>query len=288
MKTLLVLLLSGCSGLPAAPGFEFRELNPTSVELLEDGKPVYVYNYGMTLKPGVNEDRRRAGYLHPVWTPRGTVVTDDFPADHPHHRGIFWAWPHVKTSGGDFDLWGIRGIHQKFVRWMEKTVSPGQARLAVENVWEAGGRRLVKETALVVAHRAAANRRVLDFTLAFEPLGEPVLLLGESSSKKGYGGFCVRFAERHNTWIHTDRGKEEADSNMVPHPWAELSADYDGRRATVRVEISPQNPGYPNGWCLRHYGFLGVNFPGTTAYALRRGKPLELRYRVIVSDSTTF
>jgi hypothetical protein len=59
---------------------------------------VFVYNYGMQLKPGVPEDRRRACYLHPVWTPGGTIVTDDFPADHYHHRGIFWAWPRVKVG----------------------------------------------------------------------------------------------------------------------------------------------------------------------------------------------
>ena len=118
MKRTLPLWMAMCSAMWAAGPFEFRELTATSIQLFEAGKPVYVYNYGMTLKPGMAEDRRRACYLHPVWTPDGTVVTDDFPIDHPHHRGIYWAWPHVKIGSEDLDLWGIRGIHQKFVRWI--------------------------------------------------------------------------------------------------------------------------------------------------------------------------
>lgn len=271
--------------LEAAGPFQFRELNETSTQLLESGKPVYVYNHGMMLKAGMKEDRRRACYLHPVWTPDGTVVTDDFPVDHPHHRGIFWAWPHVKTGGQDLDLWGIKGIHQKFVRWVEKSTAGDQARLGVENGWYAGDRVVVKETVRVVAHRSEGNRRTLDFTLVFQALGEPVELLGESTSWKGYGGFNVRFAPRENTTLATDRGRQSGDTNMVPHPWAELAADYTGRHAAVRVEIAPTNPSYPNGWCLRHYGYLGVNFPGVTPYTLERSKPLELNYRVIVSGA---
>jgi hypothetical protein len=285
MKRPLLWLMGMCFALRAAGPFEFRELNETSIQLLEAGKPVYVYNYGMTLKTGMAEDRRRACYLHPVWTPDGTVVTDDFPIDHPHHRGIFWAWPHVKIGDEDLDLWGIRGIHQKFVRWMEKKISREQARLGIENAWYAGDRKVVNETVLVVAQRAGGNRRALDFTLVFEALGEPVSLTGESANKKGYGGFNVRFAPRERTAILTDRGKEAVDSNMVPLPWAELAADYAGRHAAVRVEVAPGNPAYPNGWCLRHYGYLGVNFPGLTTYTLERGKPLRLSYRVIVSGA---
>jgi len=141
----------------------------------------------------------------------------------------------------------------------------------------------VKETVRVVAHRAEGSRRTLDFALVFEALGGPVELLGESASKKGYGGFNVRFAPRENTTLTTNLGKQSGDTNMVPHPWAELAADYAGRHAAVRIEIGPANPGFPNGWCLRHYGYLGVNFPGLSPYTIEPAKPLKTSYRVIVS-----
>jgi len=33
----------------------------------------------MILKEGVAEDRRRSSYIHPLYSPDGTLITDDFP-----------------------------------------------------------------------------------------------------------------------------------------------------------------------------------------------------------------
>jgi hypothetical protein len=46
----------------------------------------------------------------------------------------------------------------------------------------------------------------------------------------------------------------------------------------------PANPGYPhNGWLMRHgFGFLNVSYPGLEPITLEPGKPLLLRYRVIL------
>jgi hypothetical protein len=275
------LFLSMLPSVKAASKFAFREAGPDSLELVENGKPVYVYNYGMILKEGVPEDRRRSSYLHPVYAPDGTVITDDFPRDHYHHRGIFWTWPVVTIGGQTHDLWLIEGIRQKFVRWTKREVNATTAVLGVENGWYAGDRKVVKETVEIVAHPAGSNRRLLDFTLSFEALNRPVAIAGQQDGK-GYGGFCIRFAPREDTIVRTDSGKEAKDSNLVPHPWAELEGKFEGHRAGARIEIDPSNPDFPNGWCLRHYGFLGVNFPGLEPYVLEPGRPLRLKYRVTV------
>ena len=44
-------------------------------------------------------------YFHPLHTPKGVVVTDVAPPDHPHHRGVFLGW--VEMHGKkDADFWG--------------------------------------------------------------------------------------------------------------------------------------------------------------------------------------
>jgi hypothetical protein len=275
------VLLGLAPVLGADSPFVFRKAGPGSVELTETGKPVYVYNYGMILKEGVPEDRRRSSYLHPVYAPDGTVVTDDFPRDHYHHRGIFWTWPVVNIADEEYDLWSIRGIGQRFVRWSTQKVDRYSARLGVENGWYVDHRKVMTETVEVIAHRAEADRRTLDFKLTFEALAAPVKIAGEQAGK-GYGGFCIRFGPRKDTVIRTDTGRETEDTNLAPHPWAELEGTFEGGRAGARIEIDPANPGFPNGWCLRHYGFLGVNFPGLQAWTLEPGKPLALKYRVTV------
>ncbi len=268
----------------AQPGFRFEDAGPASIRLVEDGKPVFVYNYGKILPKGIPKDRARCCYLHPVWAPNGVVVTDDFPEDHLHHRGIFWAWPVVRYRGVRYDLWLMRGVERRFSRWLAREASLRRARLAVENGWFVEGGQIVRETVEVTVHPVRDASRRLDFRLVFEALRGPVTLSGAPKPGTAYGGFCVRFAPRRETRITTETGVlEEENSNLVPSRWAQLEALYEGGRAALRIDIDPANPGYPNGWCLRHYGFLGVDFPGYDSYPLEPRKPLELRYRVTVA-----
>ena len=41
----------------------------------------------------------RSNYFHPLYDLDGNVLTEDFPKDHIHHRGIFWAWHQVRING---------------------------------------------------------------------------------------------------------------------------------------------------------------------------------------------
>jgi hypothetical protein len=269
--------------------FAFREVNNgAGLELCENGKPVYVYNYGMVLAPGYPETVRRSTYLHPVYLPDGTVVTDDFNRDHPHHRGIFWAWEVVEVGGKTNDLWTVRGFREKFVRWLARETTAEHARLQVENGWYDGDRKFVNEIAEVVTPPATKDRRILDFTLSFGATDRPVMIVGTPDEKKGYGGFAIRTAPRDGgaakTIIRTDRGISQQDGVMARHPWAEIEGIFKGVEAGVRIEDNPANPGYPtNAWLMRHsYAMLNVSYPGLEPLPLQPGKPLVLKYRVIL------
>ncbi len=41
---------------------------------------------------GVDPAHERSAYLHPVWTPSGRVISNDFPPKHEHHHGIWFSW----------------------------------------------------------------------------------------------------------------------------------------------------------------------------------------------------
>ena len=276
----LVFLFIAAVPLHAASPFQFRQITPASLEISEGGKPVLVYNHGMILREGVSEQFRRSSYIHPVYAPDGTVLTEDFPKDHPHHRGICWSWPIVRFEGASYDVWAVQGMHQRFVRWKARRVSAETAVLAVENGWFVGERKAVKETVELTVHRSAGKRRSFEVKLILEAVDSPVELSGREI--KGYGGFGMRFAPRSETILRTGAGVEAKDSDMVKHPWAELEGVFEGRRAGARVEDGNDNPAFPNGWCLRHYGYVAVNYPGLQTQTLAPGKPLVLTYRVTV------
>lgn len=276
--------LASCLPLGAVSPFKFHDISPASLELTENGKPVLVYNHGMMLKDGFDSKFRRSTYLHPVYAPDGTILTDDFPKDHPHHRGICWTWPIVRFGGRTYDVWAVQGMHQRFVRWVAKRVSADHAVLAVENGWFVGDRKAVKEIVEITVRKADGNRRTLDFRLSFEAVDAPVEIRGREV--KGYGGFGMRFAPRSETVLRTASGVEPKDTDMVRHPWTELEAVFGGRRAGARIEDGRENPGWPAGWCQRHYGYLCANYPGLESRTLTPGRPLNLAYRVTVFSAT--
>ncbi|HET8548967.1 MAG TPA: DUF6807 family protein [Bryobacteraceae bacterium] len=251
--------------------------------LLEDGKPVLVYNEREQLPADVPQDRARCCYVHPIYTPGGTVVTDDFPKDHYHHRGLFWAWPVVKTDTGMYDLWMMRGIRHKGYSVLTK----GPQIVAV-NQWIASDKPIVREQATITAYPANGASRDVDFELRLEALAGPVTLAGSKEQGKSYGGFSARFAPRTDTVIRTDQGVLAKDDDLTAYQWAEMEATYSGKRARLRIAPDPKNPAAPHQWCLRKYGFAGASFPGRSeavqSYTIEPGKPLVLRFRVTVAD----
>ena len=277
-----VLLLAALS-LEAKSPFEIREASATALEVREQGKPVLVYNYGMTLGGGAPEEKRRSGYVHPLYAPNGVVVTDDFPKDHWHHRGVFWAWPRVTIEGKQYDQWMKLEIKSRFERWIEQRTTETEAVVAVENGWYLGERKVARETVRITAHPTHGDSRAVDFKLTFEAIGTPIELAGAPENNKGYGGFSVRFAPREQTVITTDSEREAKDTDMKPHAWAQLAALYQNKSAALRIDVDRSNTGTPNGWCLRNYGFLGVNFPGTQTFQLMPGRPLSMKYRVTLT-----
>lgn len=285
-KTILLILVGAV--LPAAAQMEWRELPGQRIEVLDAGRPALVYNYGPQLPAGVPEDRRRCCYIFPLYTPGGVSMLDDFPKDHYHHHGIFWAWPVVETPSGRFDLWMYRGIEHRFLGWIRRDPREGAAQLVAENGWYVKDARIVREIVEILVHPARGSERRVDVALEWEALKEPVTLRGSQEQGKSYGGFSARFAPREGAVIRSSEGTVEKDEDLVPHRWAELEAAYQGRRAALRITPHESNPGAPYQWCLRSYGFVGASFPGRTpeanGYTLEPGAPLRLRFSVSVSD----
>jgi len=266
--------------LAAQDPFTWKDLGEGRMELREAGKPVLVYNYGIQSHEGAPADRKRCCYIFPVYTPGGVSMLDDFPKDHWHHRGLFWSWPVVETGGNVYDNWMTMTARHRSDR--KPSVLGG--RLETENVWEAGGKDIVRENLRLTILPVEGSSRELEVALTWEALRAPVTLRGSREQGKSYGGFSARFAARQGTVMRADGQVLAKDEDLTPRRWAELEGVYAGRKAVLR--ITPE--GGPYQWCLRNYGFVGASFPGRTAtsdgYTLEPGKPLSLKFRVRVAD----
>lgn len=268
-------------GKPRDP-FAFAEHPEGRLELMELGKLVVVYNFGPQLKQGVAERFRRAGYFHPVLGMDGNVLTDDFPRDHYHHRGLFWAWAEVKVGDTTYDPWDCQGIQHRLVKWLARQTGPVCAVIGAENGWYLDDRRVAKETVWVRVFCPGETGRAIDVSLTLEADGEPVMLHGRSEERKGYGGFSLRTAPHNNEVITITDKRLSEDGVQVRSPWADYSARFGGANDVEGVAVfdHPKNPNHPTTWLLRHFGLLNPTWPALEWVTLKPGEPVALRYRL--------
>ena len=264
----------------SAASFHFTNVTDKSVALFEGDRPVLVYNHGVLSKPGVPADRNRSTYVHPLYGLDGEVLSDDFPRDHYHHRGLFWAWPHVSVGAKQYDLWMLKGVEQRFVKWLARDARSDGAMLAVENGWYVGDRKVVEERVSLRVHPATANERVIDVELTHVPLSEPLTLRGAEG--KSYGGLTLRFATNTDTAITTSLGQGKKDLPITKLPWADLSGRF-GRGpqfSGAAIFVARDHPDYPPEWLTRHYGVLCLGWPGVNGKTFQPGESIRCRYRV--------
>lgn len=261
-------------------GFRFAPVNDLSLGLWEGERPVLVYNHGVIRRAGVPDRLARSTYIHPLYGLDGEVLTDDFPADHLHHRGLFWAWPHVRVGRDYYDLWMLRGIRQQFERWIRQEAKVGLAVLEVENGWYVGDERVMAERVAFRVHPAGADTRAVDVAFEWRVLKGPLSLQGAEG--KSYGGLTLRFAPGTNTTITIPSGRITEDLLMTNLPWADLTRrwDADGRTSGAAIFVAPDHPDYPPQWLLRHYGVLCLGWPGVREATFETGQIIRARYRV--------
>ena len=279
-KAVLLMAATLLGHFSADGSFYFTNSTDSSLALFEGARPVFVYNYGVIQKPGVPADRARSTYVHPIYGLDREVLTDDFPKDHLGHRGLFWGWPHVNIGTNHYDLWDLRGIEQRFERWLARDATAAGASLGVQNGWFVGGRKVVQEQVWLRASPSSKDERVLDVELTLVPIGEPLTLRGADG--KSYGGFTFRFAPRTNTVITTPLGNGDNDLMITRLPWADFSARFAGRaeHSGAAIFVAPDHPDFAPEWMTRHYGLLCVGWPGVKPKTFQAGETIRCRYRL--------
>ena len=92
-----------------AAQLEFRHVQlPMSGPQFTNQLFAYQAEPGAFPREGIKELYRRGGYLQSLLTAKGrALVTDDFPPNHIHHHGIWWAWTKTEFDGRKPDFWNM-------------------------------------------------------------------------------------------------------------------------------------------------------------------------------------
>lgn len=282
---LLLSAIVSCSN-SAKQKLEIREA-AQGVEVLEAGIPVLYFNKQPATIDGKYE---RAGFIHPLYDLEGKVLTENGPADHPHHRGVFWAWHQVFLNGkqvGD----GWVSEHIRFIPQQLKTRQSGDDILLDWSMtWQADSVKgkqvaLIAEQTLIRVQPANDSVRLIDFDIYLRPLQDSVAI-GGSNDIKGYGGFSMRWK------LPADLRFETRDSMVQPQepavmgaPWMQFRGHFNGEKETaVSLLCAAPYPGPDQSWILRGPDAVSMQnavYPGRVPVLLAK-EGLHLRYRLVV------
>jgi len=267
----------------------FAEEQRGQYVITEQSKPVLRYNYS-TVEPGdllksVSAENRkyavaRSDYIHPLYGPSEEELTKDWSVDHPHHRGIYWAWPEVDWKGQRGDLHALQRVFARPSGRCEALSGPVFAQLLADNVWLWEDREpIVRERATIRAYAGNGTGRIVDLEFNFEAVGSPLLLARRGTTH--YGGLNVRLSTVKNQQI-TKHGNPAGVE--PPKAWADLSGTFADATAPAGLTICQiaSNPDYPGDWIeYPELNWLQPTFPASgTRYEIKQGKPLILRFRL--------
>lgn len=240
----------------------------------------------------------RANYVHPLYDLDGNVLTEDFPGDHPHHRGVFWAWHQVTVGGRPAgDPWVAKDF-QWDVEQLTTTTEGEALSLRARVVWRSPLHRdaqenlvpLAEERVLIRVHPRQAAHRAIDFEIQLRALVDQ-LRIGGSADAKGYGGFSPRLRLPTDVQFFGTRGEVTPQVTSVSAgPWLDVvgtfspqSAEQQPRRDGVAILCHPSLPEFPPPWILRRSRSMqNAVYPGREPRPVSRQQPTVLRYRLVL------
>lgn len=239
-------------------------------------------------------------YFYPLVAPNAVgpflakSVTQDAPADHPHHRSLWYAHGHlVDAAGAVHDLWLEHPGAGRIVSRPPEAVTAGplQAGFRARADWFAADGHVLAEADLAAtvslpADGAPGFSLDLDCTLA--AAGDSDLRAGQAVD----AGFpALRVADMIDLLDggHVLDSEGRTDHDVTEHEarwcaaWGTIDPSPPAAHPVCGVALldHPGNPGFPNRWFVRPFGWLtctGTQF----AERVIPASGARYRHRVVV------
>lgn len=264
-----------------------------------NGEPIVQYMGGSGVLPRGEIDPvfRRGGYLHPVWSPSGLIVSDDYPEDHLHHHGIWDSWTKTEFDGRAPNFWetghrkgtvefvaidhfwsgaifgGIRSRH----RFVDKTVS--NPVVVLHESWE------LKVYAI---NDLDSPFRLFDLSITQECATDKPLKLPQYR----YGGLGFRghasWNGETNTRFLTGLGESDRiKGHATRAPWCHIGGRIGDQLSGLAIFCHPKNFRAPQPMRIHPNEPFFCYAPAQLGdWEIRPGKPYWSQYRFVVFDGS--
>ncbi|MHC4119128.1 MAG: DUF6807 family protein [Planctomycetota bacterium] len=234
------------------------------IQIKKDGTNVLSYNHALVPPPPLEEMNERgkkkrdlyyrSAFIHPLWSPAGSVLTNIHPDDHYHHVGIWMPWTKTKFEGKPTDFWNIGdGTGTvRFHRFLSTTSGPVFGGFKAEHdhvaLQTADGEKVVlKEVWDVRVYNVGgpdSGYWLWDIVSSQRCVADSPLLL----EKYRYGGFGFRGSadwKGETASYLTSTGKTREDGHATRARWCDAGGVSDGKWKGVTFFSHPGNLRHP-------------------------------------------
>jgi hypothetical protein len=280
-------------------------VTPGAIVLKKGNSDILQYHTAVLYPPAkVDTAYKRSGFIHPLMTPCGNVLTRISPPDHYHHMGIWNPWTKVKIGSHVTDFWNLNekqgtvrfaGINSAvngpvfggFSVKQEHIDFQGEKpeELIINEVWDL---------------RAWNTEPLPGFKAWLVDLTSFLSVAGDSSlvfeAYRYGGGIGIRANEewtKDNSTILTSEGKTRLNADGTRARWADLNGVFkDNSQSGVVFFSHPSNREHPepmrvwpidanNGRGDVYFEFCPIRYKD---WILNPGNIYRLKYRMLVYD----
>ncbi len=285
LVSLPVILLKGELALHETPDY---------IEVSRGDTPVLRYHKAEMPPPeGASPAYRRSGFIHPLRSPSGAVVTSIHAPDHIHHMGLWHAWVRTEFRGRNVDFWNLRKSQGtvRFVEMIDRAEAPdqvgftvGQQQVALPHEDRPAEVVLAEELRISVGGDESAN--IVDYILTQTNVTDAPL---EMPAYRYGGGLAFRgpqsWGKTNDAYI-TSEGLDRTKGHATRGRWCTMHGPTENGEATVVIMGHPSNHDAPQRMRIWEKGHVFFNYVPAQehAWSIAPGESSTLQYRVMVFD----
>ena len=267
------------------------------------GTPVLAYQYETVMPPeGVSPLFQRSGFIHPLWSPDGQILSRIQPPDHYHHYGIWGPWTKTHINGREVDFWNLaKGQGTvRFGGFLSEVAGPVFAGFkALQEHIDFGSRgpdQIAMNEVLDVRswNLSEGKAWLIDYTTTLNTPLDSGILLDAYRYGGGIGFRAVEQWHKDNSTVLTSEMKDRLNADGSKARWCiiEGASVSEKGRSGILFMGHPSNREFPEPmrvWPVDanrgrgdvYFEFCPIRHED---WILKKGRDYSLKYRLLVFD----
>lgn len=245
---------------------------------------------------GIAAHYSRSGHIHPLMVPGDRPITAEYPVDHPHQNGVFFAWVNTTFDNHEVDFWNMGKQlgsvrHKRLVESMSGELFAGFSAELEHVDLTRGGTVVLNESWQVMAFPLLDGEREF-YLVDLESKQIAASATPLAVNEYHYGGFGWRGStdwlsdpkntEKPGCKFLTSEGLDRVKGNHTRPDWVAVTGQVDGETCSIAIFGHSSNFRHPQPVRLHPSKPYFCFAPCVTGgFEISQEKPLTSKYRIV-------